>query len=133
AAFVAEGAMAFGMMMAVLVASNRPAVARFTGLFAGLLVCMYIFFEAPVSGMSINPARSFGSAVFARDYVGLWIYFIAPPLGMLLAADVYVRRFGMHRVICAKLHHPHGPGCVFGCEKRMVMNRAERPPLKADI
>lgn len=119
-AFAAEAAMAFGMMFVVLFMSNRPPIARFTGLCAGTLVCLYILFEAPVSGMSINPARTFGSAVMAGNFSGLWIYFIAPPLGMLLAAEFYTKGLGMHRIMCAKLHHPHGP-CVFGCEKRMKM------------
>jgi aquaporin Z len=118
-AFLAEAAMSFGMMLIVLLVSNQPKLARFTGLCAGLLVWAYITVEAPLSGMSINPARSLGSALVAGDFVGLWIYFIAPPLGMLLAAELYTRSLGAHRVMCAKLHHPHGPGCIFGCDRRM--------------
>jgi len=119
AAFVAESMMSFGMMLVILLMSNRPTLARFTGLCAGLMVWAYITFEAPLSGMSINPARTFGSALLAGDFAGLWIYFIAPPLGMLLAAELYTRTAGAHRVMCAKLHHPHGGACVFGCERRM--------------
>lgn len=119
AAFIAETLMSFGLMLTVLVMSNRPTLARFTGVCAGLLVWAYIAFEEPLSGMSMNPARTFGSAFLAGDFSSLWIYFVAPPLGMLLAAEAYTRRVGMHRVMCAKLHHPHGPGCVFGCDKRM--------------
>ncbi len=118
-AFMAEAAMSFGMMLVVLVMSNRPRLARFTGLCAGLLVWTYITVEAPLSGMSINPARTFGSALLAGDFAGIWIYFAAPPLGMLLAAELYTRSVGAHRVMCAKLHHPHGPGCIFGCDRRM--------------
>jgi aquaporin Z len=117
AAFLAEVAMSFGMMLVVLSMSNRPKLARFTGICAGLLVWAYITVAAPISGMSLNPARTFGSALLAGDFVGLWIYFTAPPLGMLLAAELYTRRIGV--VICAKLHHPHGGACVFGCERRM--------------
>jgi aquaporin Z len=118
-AFAAEAAMAFALMLVILTMSNRPQVARFTGLCAGCLVWAYITFEAPLSGMSINPARTFGSAMLAGNFAGLWIYFTAPPLGMLLAAEVYARRAGAHRVMCAKLHHPRGPGCIFGCDRRM--------------
>lgn len=128
-AFAAEVAMAFGMMLMVLVMTNRPKLAPFTGLGAGLLVWTYITVEAPLSGMSLNPARTFGSAIMAGDFVGLWIYFTAPPLGMLLAAEFYVRRFGLHRVMCAKLHHPHGPGCIFGCEKRMQAAMRQRAAM----
>jgi aquaporin Z len=114
-AFLAEAAMSFMLMLTVLTVSNHPRWARFTGACAGLLVWIYITVEAPLSGMSMNPARSFGSALLARDFQGLWIYFTAPPLGMLVAAELFARRFGLHRVVCAKLHHPAGGPCIFGC------------------
>jgi aquaporin Z len=113
-AFIAEAAMSFVLMLTVLAVSNHARLAPFTGLFAGLLVWTYITVEAPLSGMSMNPARTFGSALLARDYVGLWIYFTAPPLGMLLAAELFTRSRGA-RVLCAKLHHPHSGPCIFGC------------------
>ncbi len=56
------------------------------GYFAGLLLLMYITFESPLSGMSLNPARSVASAIPARSWKAIWIYFVAPPLAMLLAA-----------------------------------------------
>jgi aquaporin Z len=119
-AFLAEAVMSFGLMLVVLYVSNRPTVSQFTGACAGLMVGIFITLEAPLSGMSLNPARSFGSALVAGDFVGLWIYFTAPPLGMLLAAEFYARRVGIHRVMCAKLHHPRALGCVFGCDKAMM-------------
>ena len=114
-AFLAEATISFLMMTTVLIVSNHRRLARFTGLCAGLLVWTYIIVEAPLSGMSMNPARTFGPALLARDSSGLWIYFSAPPLGMLLAAELFVRRFGAHRVRCAKLHHPDAGGCIFAC------------------
>jgi aquaporin Z len=103
-------------MSVVLRVSNTPGLARFTGLFAGALVALYITFEAPISGMSMNPARTFGSAVVGRLWQNLWIYFTAPLLGMLLAAEVYRRRTGAHRVYCAKLHHHNSRRCIFRCD-----------------
>ena len=114
-AFVAEIVISFVLMLAVLFVSKHPRLARLTGLCAGLLVWTYITVEAPLSGMSMNPARTFGSALLAGDFLGLWIYFTAPPLGMLLAAELFTRRYGVQRVVCAKLHHPHGGPCIFGC------------------
>jgi len=61
-AFAAEIAMSFLMMSTILFATNQPNLARFTGIFAGVLVFAFITLEAPISGMSINPARTFGSA-----------------------------------------------------------------------
>jgi aquaporin Z len=114
-AFLAEAGISFVLMLTILAMSNHPRLAPFTGLVAGLLVWTYITVEAPLSGMSMNPARTFGSALLARDYLGLWIYFTAPPLGMLLAAETFTRSLGA-RVICAKLHHPHSGPCIFGCD-----------------
>jgi aquaporin Z len=79
---------------------------------AGLLIATYITFEAPISGMSMNPARSFGSSLFANDHAGLWIYFTAPLFGMLLAAEAYVRIKGAAAVSCAKLHHQNDKRCI---------------------
>jgi hypothetical protein len=56
-----------------------------------------------------------GPAILAGRLDTLWIYFLAPPLGMLLAAEVYVRTAGLHRVFCAKLHHHTNARCIFNC------------------
>jgi len=80
-----------------------------------MLVATYISLESPLSGMSMNPARSFGSALPARLWGSLWIYFVAPPMGMLLAAQVYVWARGARGVICAKLHHANEQRCIFRC------------------
>jgi len=102
-------------MLAVLGVSNRPAINRFTGLVAGALVALYISFEAPISGMSMNPARSFGSATNAMRWEDLWIYFAAPLAGMLAAAEVYVLARGRSAVLCCKLHHDNAARCIFRC------------------
>jgi aquaporin Z len=112
AAFVAEVVMAFGTMTAVLSASNSPRWAPFTGAFAGMLVATYITFEAPLSGMSLNPARTLASAVAAGVWTAFWIYLAAPLAGMLLAAEVRVR-WTRRPVACAKLQHEHARRCIF--------------------
>lgn len=115
AAFAAEVIISFFMMMVVLVCSNAPRLARFTPFFAGILVAIYISLEAPISGMSMNPARTFGSAIAANVWSSVWIYFIAPPLAMLLAAEVYVRVKGLKAVYCAKFYHTNAARCIFNC------------------
>ena len=87
-AFVAEFGISFILISMVLRISNTAQLARYTPLFAGALVATYITLEAPISGMSMNPARTFGSALAAQLWTSLWIYFTAPPLGMLAAAEV---------------------------------------------
>jgi aquaporin Z len=115
AAFAAEVLITFILMSVVLCVSNTAGLARFTPFFAGALVATYISVEAPISGMSMNPARSLASAVPAQAWAPLWIYVLAPPLGMLLAAHVYVRRRGLAGVFCAKLHHENTRRCIFRC------------------
>lgn len=112
-AFLAELIISFGLMITVLFVSNNQRLARWTGVFAGLLVATYIMIEAPLSGMSMNPARTLASALPAQVWTAIWIYFIAPLLGMLLAAEVYVRLMGAHAVRCAKLHHQNNKRCIF--------------------
>jgi aquaporin Z len=114
AAWIAELLMSCGMMLTVLMVSNSHA-ARLTGLCAGALVMTYIVVEAPISGMSLNPARTLGSAVTAGTWSGLWLYFTAPPLGMLLASELYTRAKGYGAVLCAKLMHPSSGPCIFRC------------------
>jgi aquaporin Z len=112
-AFLAELVISFLMMSVILVVSNTPSLHRFTGLFAGILVATYITFEAPLSGMSMNPARTFGSSLSGQVWTALWVYFTGPILGMLLASEVYLKWKGAKSVSCAKLHHQNTKRCIF--------------------
>lgn len=112
-ALLAEFVIAFLLMSVVLHISNHHRLSRFTGLFAGALVATYITLEAPFSGMSMNPARTLGSALSADIFNGLWIYFVAPPLGMLCAAELYLWWKGRFAVKCCKLHHDNPKRCIF--------------------
>lgn len=114
-AFAAEVMISFGLMLMVLIVSNRPSLNRWTGVFAGVLVATYIAVEAPLSGMSMNPARTFASALPAQLWTDYWLYLTAPLIGMLSAAEWYVRINGIHRVLCAKLHHHNDVRCIFHC------------------
>jgi aquaporin Z len=114
-AFAAEVAMTFVLMSVILRVSNIPKLNRYTGILAGILVATYISVEAPISGMSMNPARTLGSAVFAANWTAIWIYFTAPLLGMMLAAQVYLGSQSARRVLCAKLHHDNDERCIFRC------------------
>jgi aquaporin Z len=114
-AFVAELLISFVLMFVILTVSNTDSIACYTGLFAAFLLATYITFEAPISGMSMNPARTFGSALSAHVWTSLWIYFTAPPLGMALAAEAYVQLHGTQAVLCAKLHHQNSQRCIFRC------------------
>jgi len=112
-AFISEFAISFLLMTTVLLVSNSKKLPAFTGVFAGALVATYITLEAPFSGMSMNPARTFGSGFSAEIWNGLWIYLTAPPLGMLTASEFYLWRKGRQAVKCCKLHHDNDKRCIF--------------------
>ena len=112
AALVAEFGISMGMMLMILAVSNHARLARYTGLFAGALVATYISLEGPLSGMSMNPARSFASAAPAGGSMSLWIYFLAPVAGMWCASLLYCALRGRARVGCAKLLHPNDVRCI---------------------
>jgi aquaporin Z len=114
-ALLAEAVISFGLMTMILFTTNTPRLMRLTGVFAGCLVALYITFEAPLSGTSMNPARTLASALPGSLWQGLWIYFVGPTAGMLLAVEFYrlIRR--TPEVICAKLNHHTHRRCIFRC------------------
>jgi aquaporin Z len=114
-AFIAEFAISLLMMTMVLWTSNSRRLARYTPYFAGALVASFITFEAPFSGMSMNPARTVASAFGADEWAAFWIYFTAPPAAMLLATFLYRVIRGADGVFCAKFHHLNRQRCIFNC------------------
>lgn len=112
-AFVAELVISFLLMSAILFASNHQILAPYTHYFAAIMAAVYIAFESPLSGMSTNPARTFGPAVYAPYWHALWIYFVAPPVGMLVAGEVFLLVRHGKVPYCAKLHHHNEKRCIF--------------------
>ena len=124
-AFAAEFAISFGLMLVILFLSSSKRTAPFTGVVAGALVAVYIALEAPLSGMSMNPARTFASAAPALMWQHIWIYFTAPVMGMLSAAVLYVRIEKAAR--CAKLFHSLNVRCIhcgYEPERTQIGNEA---------
>lgn len=112
AAFLAEVLITALLMLVVLEFVSRPRLQRYTGLAVATLLTLYITFETPLSGMSMNPARTLGSAVFAGQWHALWIYFTAPLLGTLLGAALHLRH-NRNRAFCVKLDHTGPAPCIF--------------------
>jgi aquaporin Z len=67
----------------------------------------------PLSGMSMNPARTFGPAAYGAYWHTLWSYFVAPTLGMLTAAELFLRARHGVGPYCAKMYHDHKKRCIF--------------------
>ena len=112
-AFAAELAISFALMITILLTTNHKMLAPHTAYFVGVLIAMYYTFETPLSGMSTNPARTFGSALHANYWHALWLYFVAPSLGMLAAGEVFLRVRRGAAPYCAKLHHANREPCIF--------------------
>jgi len=113
--FISEALMSFLLMGMVLFTTNKDKYAKYTGIIAGIMLAIFISVEAPISGMSINPARSFASAFPANIWTSFWIYLTAPTIGMLIAAQIFISIKGKKQVICAKLNHDNKVRCIFNC------------------
>jgi aquaporin NIP len=89
-AFLWELVLTFFLMLVIMaVATDARAVGEAAAIAIGGTVGLDAMFGGPVTGASMNPARSLGPAVVSGDLHGLWIYLLAPPLGATLAALTY--------------------------------------------
>lgn len=115
-AFLAEFFLAFVLLSVVMTVNRSPRLAPYTGACAAVLVALFISLAAPISGMSINPARTFGSAVWAHVWSGFWIYLSAPVLGMLTGVELHRRLTTRHQRLCGKLNHDETIACFVRCD-----------------
>jgi aquaporin Z len=121
-AFAAEFTISFLLISVVLRVSNSRRFTRFTPWVAGFLVAAFISLESPLSGMSMNPARTVGSALSSGIWTAVWVYFLAPALAMVSAGQLYRHWLGAHRLFCAKYHHHNTQRCIFRCGFSQLMN-----------
>lgn len=125
AAFIAIFLFAGIMMGALLFATNRLRFVNSTPVMMAILTIFFYGFSPGLSGFSVNPARSFSSALFAFLWDGLWIYFLAPCCGMLAAAFLYLKWPGNRRIYCAKVFHDSTSSCPFYCDFTDLMRQEE--------
>jgi aquaporin Z len=89
-AFFMEFLISFVLMAVVLYMGKKKRLAKYTSLTVSVLITLFITFEAPYSGMSMNPARTFASSIVANQWTAFWLYCTAPTIGMLLAKKLYL-------------------------------------------
>jgi aquaporin Z len=119
-AFAAETIITFLLVFLIFVCVNKPKIAPKTGIIAGSLVAFLVMVEAPMTGTSLNPARTLGPAVLAPNYTALWVYFAGPIAGALLAVAAFTGQWGK-KTVCAKLYHTEKYPCPFdSCDYRLV-------------
>ena len=114
-AFLAEIFITFLLVTVILVCISKPTIAPRTGLLAGSLVALLVCLEAPISGTSLNPARSLSPALLLPTFKDQWIYLVGPPLGALLAVAIAGKLGAQRKPMCAKLYHTEAYPCIFDC------------------
>uniref|UniRef100_A0A0A9A7R5 Uncharacterized protein n=1 Tax=Arundo donax TaxID=35708 RepID=A0A0A9A7R5_ARUDO len=71
------------------VATDNRAIGELAGLAVGATVLLNVLFAGPISGASMNPARTLGPAVVVGRYTGIWVYFAGPIAGTVTGAWAY--------------------------------------------
>ncbi|KAH6791156.1 hypothetical protein C2S51_006162 [Perilla frutescens var. frutescens] len=89
-ALVMEIVVTFSMMFVTsAVATDTKAVGELAGIAVGSAVCITSILAGPVSGGSMNPARTIGPAIASNYYRGIWVYLLGPLCGTLVGAWSY--------------------------------------------
>ena len=88
--FILEIILTFILMFVILnVATGAKEKGIVVGIVVGGVIALEAIFAGPISGASMNPARSLGPAIASMNFTGFWIYLLAPPLGALLAVPAW--------------------------------------------
>ncbi|HEX2588376.1 MAG TPA: MIP family channel protein [Gaiellales bacterium] len=96
-AFLWEAVLTFFLMFVIMaVATDTRAVGEAAAIAIGGTVGLDAMFGGPITGASMNPARSLGPAIAASDYSSIWVYLLAPLLGAAAAALTYQFLRGEH-------------------------------------
>jgi aquaporin Z len=91
AAFVAEVVLTFLFLLVIFGSTSKDAPKGFAGLSIGLALVLIHLVGIPITGTSVNPARSLGPAIFAGGVAlsQLWLFILAPIIGAILAAVLW--------------------------------------------
>lgn len=84
--FVLEIILTYFLMLVILFTSQNSATSPFAAIAIGGTVALEALFAGPISGASMNPARSIAPALMSGNLTHLWIYIVAPIIGAIMAA-----------------------------------------------
>ncbi len=105
-AMLGEVITTIGLIVGLFVFLGHKKLKNHTPLLFPFLYAVMVYLEAPLSGTSTNPARSFGPAVVSGIWSGWWIYLVGPLGGMLIGLAIlrysWLSRF---KEEVAKIHH----------------------------
>ncbi|XP_057431799.1 nodulin-26-like [Lotus japonicus] len=89
-AFVVEFITTFYLMFVISgVATDNRAIGELAGLAIGSTILLNVMIAGPITGASMNPARSLGPAIVHNEYKGIWVFMVAPVLGAVTGTWVY--------------------------------------------
>lgn len=107
AAMILEGILTYILMFVIMaVATDTQAVGQAAAIAIGGTIALEALFAGPITGASMNPARSLGPALVAGDFTDLWLYFVGPPVGAVLGALTYQ---GLRTSVPASRQEPAEP------------------------
>ncbi|XP_027152441.1 probable aquaporin NIP-type [Coffea eugenioides] len=87
---VLEFVISFLLMFVISgVATDNRSIGELAGIAIGMTILINVLVAGPVSGASMNPARSIGPAIIMNEYKGLWIYIVGPLLGTIAGGFTY--------------------------------------------
>ena len=114
AAVLGEAATTFCLIAGLFLFLGYKRLRPFTPVLFPFLYAVMVYFEAPISGTSTNPARSFGPSLASGVWSGWWVYWIGPMLGAFIAVSIQSKWFKMLEIEVAKVYHfEHDPFKVF--------------------
>ena len=91
AAFVAEFVLTMFFLLVILGATDKFANGKFAGIAIGLALTLIHLISIPITNTSVNPARSTSQAIFTggEPLMQLWLFWLAPILGAIVAGVIY--------------------------------------------
>ena len=87
---VVEIALTFFLVNTIFNTAVSGKAGNFAGLAIGLTLVFCILMGGPLTRASLNPARTLGPAVVSGNYADIWLYFVGPLVGAILAAFLYI-------------------------------------------
>ncbi|GLV54286.1 hypothetical protein KDH_11340 [Dictyobacter sp. S3.2.2.5] len=129
--FLTEMGCTYLLILAIFLFVSSCRLMHWTPLMTWMLVALIYWQVAPISGSSLNPARSFGPALVSWFWHAQWVYVLASPCGALLAVVLFrlLILAGINDVLTAKMFHAPRYRCIFQQVKATQINTDPDGPL----
>ncbi|MFT6336662.1 MAG: aquaporin NIP [Saprospiraceae bacterium] len=88
--FILEIILTYFLMLVIIFVSQNKETRHMTGIAVGAVVMLEAIFAGPITGASMNPARSIAPAIISGNITHLWLYILAPIIGAVLASYTWI-------------------------------------------